>query len=48
MRLIFGENGYLSMMLEAKYFHGDGALEVYFFKVSALKLSHPSAYPALS
>jgi hypothetical protein len=34
MRIIFGENGYLSMVLEAKYFHGVGTFEVYLLKVS--------------
>jgi hypothetical protein len=33
------------MVLGAKYFHGVGAFEVYLFKVSALKLYHPSACP---
>jgi hypothetical protein len=33
------------MVLEAKYFYGVGAYEVYLLKVSALKLSHPSACP---
>jgi hypothetical protein len=33
------------MVLEAKYFHGVGTFEVYLLKVSALKLSHPSACP---
>jgi hypothetical protein len=30
------------MVFEMKCFHGVGAFEVYLFKVSALKLSHPS------
>jgi hypothetical protein len=33
------------MVIEAKYCHGVGAFEVYLLKVSALKLSHPSARP---
>jgi hypothetical protein len=33
------------MVLEVKCFHGVGAFEVYLLKVSALKLSHPSACP---
>jgi hypothetical protein len=33
------------MVIEAKYFHGVGASEVYLLKGSALKLSHPSACP---
>jgi hypothetical protein len=33
------------MVLEVKCFHGVEAFEVYLLKVSALKLSHPSAYP---
>jgi hypothetical protein len=33
------------MMLEMKYFHSVGAFEADLLKVSALKLSHPSAYP---
>jgi len=33
------------MVVEAKYLHGVGAFEVYILKVSALKLSHPSACP---
>jgi hypothetical protein len=33
------------MVLEVKCFHGVGAFELYLLKVSALKLSHPSAYP---
>jgi hypothetical protein len=45
MRIIFNENGWLSMMLEAKCFHRIGAFEVYLLKVTALKLSHPSACP---
>ena len=32
-------------MLEVKCFHGLGAFEVYLLKVTALKLSHPSACP---
>jgi hypothetical protein len=45
MRIIFREIGYLSMALETKYFHDVGAFEVHLFKVSALKLSHPSVCP---
>jgi len=30
------------MVLESECFHGVGAFEVHLFKVSALKLSHPS------
>jgi hypothetical protein len=33
------------MMLKSKYFHGVGTFEVHLLKVSALKLSHPSACP---
>jgi hypothetical protein len=33
------------MVLEARYFHGVGVFEVHLLKVSALKLSHPSACP---
>jgi hypothetical protein len=33
------------MVFEMKCFHGVGAFEVYLLKVSALKLSHPSACP---
>jgi hypothetical protein len=33
------------MILESEYFHGVGASEAYLLKVSALKLSHPSACP---
>jgi hypothetical protein len=32
-------------MLEVKCFHGIGAFEVHLLKVTALKLSHPSACP---
>ena len=42
-RSIFGENGQVSMVLEAQCFQGIGAFEVDRLKVSALKLSHPSA-----
>jgi hypothetical protein len=35
------------MVLEAKYFNGVGAFEVYFLKVSALKLRHLTTYPGL-
>jgi hypothetical protein len=45
MQIIFSENGWLSMVLEVKCFHGVGAFEVHLLKVSALKLSHPSACP---
>jgi hypothetical protein len=45
MRTIFNENGWLSMVLEVKCFHGVGAFEVYLLKVTAPKLSHPSACP---
>ena len=33
------------MMLEVECFHGIGAFDVYLLKVTALKLSHPSACP---
>jgi hypothetical protein len=33
------------MVFEMKCFHGVGAFEVYFLKVSALKLFHPSVCP---
>jgi hypothetical protein len=45
MRIIFRENGLLSMLLDANYFNSVGAFEVNLLKVSALKLSHPSASP---
>jgi len=33
------------MMLEVECFHGIRAFDVYLLKVTALKLSHPSACP---
>jgi hypothetical protein len=45
MRIIFNENRWLSMVLETKCFYGVEAFEVYLLKVTALKLSHPSACP---
>jgi hypothetical protein len=35
----------MSIVLEAKYLHEGGTFEAYLLKISALKLSHPSACP---
>ncbi len=48
MRVIFNENRWLSMVLEMKCFHRVEAFEVNLLKVTALKLSHPSACPVFN